>query len=114
MSVRIAPRPRPRLQTVAQAEEWGYRLLVVAAALLAVGLVMTAALVFVFVGVPLLILGTLLAWGDFVWMLRISRRPVHQAICEVCGKPNHTFLDAGPVPCEECGAMLDELPAAGR
>ena len=32
-------------------------------------------------------------------------------VCEVCGKPNRAFLNAGPVECEECGAMLDELPA---
>ncbi len=114
MTVRIAPHAPPRLQTVAQAEEWGYRLLVVAAALLAVGLVMTVALVFIFVGVPLLILGTLLAWGDFVWMMRVSRRPVRQAICEMCGKPNSAFLDAGAVPCEECGAILSERPEASR
>jgi hypothetical protein len=97
----------PRLQTVAQAEEWGYRLLMLAAALLAVGLMMTVALVFVFVGVPLLIIGTLLAWGDLIWMFRIARRPAVETTCPVCGKPSRAFLGAGPFPCDECGALLE-------
>jgi hypothetical protein len=103
----------PRLQTVAQAEEWGYRLLMLAAALLLVGLLLTVALVFVFVGVPLLVIGTLLAWGDLIWMFRIARRPALETTCPVCGKLNRAFLDAGPFPCDECGALLEAASDPG-
>jgi hypothetical protein len=103
------PQAPSRPRTAAQAEEYGYWLLMVAGVLLAAGLLMTVTLVFVFIGVPLLILGTLLAWGDFVWMLRVARQPVREAVCGVCGKPNRAFLNAGPVECDECGAVLDDL-----
>jgi hypothetical protein len=109
MTLRALPHPPPRPRTVTQAEEYGYWLLMVAGVLLAAGLLMTMTLVFVFIGVPLLILGTLLAWGDFIWMLRLSRQPVRESICPACGKPNRAFLNASPVECEECGATLNEL-----
>jgi hypothetical protein len=111
MTLRTMPQVPPRPRTVTQAEEYGYWLLMVAGVLLAAGLLMTVTLVFVFVGVPLLIIGTLVAWGDLIWMLRVARQPVRETICEVCGKPNRAFLDSGPVECEECGAFLNELPA---
>jgi hypothetical protein len=112
MILRTELPPPPRLQTVAQAEEWGYRLLMVAAALLAVGLLMTVALVFVFVGVPLLVIGTLLAWGDLIWMFRIARRPAVETTCPVCGKLNRAFPGAGSFPCGECGALLEAASVA--
>jgi len=111
MTLRTMPHVPPRPRTVNQAEEYGYWLLMVAGVLLAAGLLMTITLVFMFIGVPLLIIGTLLAWGDLIWMLRMARQPVRESVCEVCGKPNRAYLNAGPVECEECGALLDELPA---
>jgi hypothetical protein len=111
MTLRTMPHAPPRPRTVTQAEEYGYWLLMVAGVLLAAGLLMTITLVFVFIGVPLLILGTLLAWGDFIWMLRVARQPFRETICVACGKRNRAFLNTGPAECEECGAMLDELPA---
>jgi len=111
MTIRPMPHVPPRPRTATQAEEYGYWLLMVAGVLLAAGLLMTVTLVFVFIGVPLLILGTVLAWGDFIWMLRVARQPVRDIVCEVCGKPNRAFLNAGPIQCADCGAALKELPA---
>lgn len=108
MLLRALPHTPPRPRTVSQAEEWGYWLLMVAGVLLAAGLLMTITLVFVFIGVPLLIIGTLLAWGDFLWMLGLARRPVRETICEGCEKPNRAFLDSGPIYCEECSAFLGD------
>jgi hypothetical protein len=98
----------PRLKTVEQAEERGYQILMAAGALLALGLVLTITLVFAFIGVPLLIVGSLLAIGDLVWMVRTARRPIRELVCGDCEKPNRAFLDTGPFPCAECGAMLGE------
>src|SRR5947209_4995873 len=99
MLLRSAKPLLPRPRTVEQAEEQGYRLLMASGALLAIGLILTVTLVFAFVGVPLLVVGSLVALADLVWMLRVSRRPVRPIVCGNCEKPNRAFLDAGPFPC---------------
>ena len=104
----MALRSAPRLQTVEQAEERGYWVLMVAGVLVAIGLVCTVTLVFAFVGVPLLVIGTLIAVGDLVWMLRIARRPVREIPCRDCEKVNRAFLDTGPLRCSDCGTVLGE------
>lgn len=104
-------RSRPlRLQTVEQAEERGYWVLMAAGATVAVGLLLTITLVFAFIGVPLLILGSLLAVGDLIWMLSIARRPVEVITCGVCEKPNRAFRGAGRFRCADCGEALLEQP----
>jgi hypothetical protein len=103
--MRYAP---PRLQTVEEAEERGYRIMWVAGAMFAVGLLLTISLVFVFIGVPLMLVGALLALGDLVWMLHLAQRPVRDITCDNCEKPNRAFLDSGPFPCADCGRTLGE------
>ena len=107
---RYAP---PSLQTVEEAEERGYRIMWVAGALFAGGLLLTISLVFAFIGVPLMLAGALVGLGDLVWMLRLAQRPVREVTCDACEKPNRAFLDSGPFPCADCGKTLGE-PIVGE
>src|ERR1041385_5010275 len=104
-------RESPRIRTMGQAEEMGYRLLALGAAILAAGLLSSLTVVLLYPGIELLGLGALLILADIIWMFTISRRMTEEVYCPECHKRNVVLHGIGSFRCDDCGEVIALQPA---
>src|SRR5437899_1016594 len=96
----------PRIRTMGQAEERGYRLLALGAGMLGVGLLMSLTVVLLYLGIPLFVAGAMLVLGDIAWMYLISRRMTEHVSCPDCHKRNIVLPSVPSFVCDDCGQKI--------
>src|SRR5947209_5652689 len=96
----------PRIRTMGQVEEVGYRLLVVGAAILGAGLLSSLTLVLLYPGLELLALGAVLIVADIAWMFAINRRMTEEVFCPECHKRNVVLQGIASFRCDDCGEVI--------
>src|SRR5262249_43278046 len=62
----------PRIRTMGQAEQVGYRLLAFGAGMIGVGTLLSLTVVLIYLGAPLVLAGAMLVLGVILWMFAIS------------------------------------------
>lgn len=96
----------PRIRTMGQAEEVGYRLLAFGAGMLGAGILLSLTVVLIYLGVPLVLSGAAVLLGTIVWMFAISRHLNQEVFCPHCHKGN-LVLDTVPAfRCDDCGEEI--------
>src|SRR5947209_9230804 len=96
----------PRIRTMGQAEEIGYRLLVVGGAILGARLLSSLTLVLLYPGLELLALGAILILADIAWMFTINRRMTEEVFCPECHKRNVVLQGIPSFRCDDCGELI--------
>jgi hypothetical protein len=102
----------PKIRTMGQAEEIGYKLMMVGGGIMGVGLLLCLTVLFVGLGVPLLILGGLIVLADIAWMFRVMRRPSEEVRCPYCHKQNVVLVGVPSFACDDCHHVIE--PYASR
>jgi hypothetical protein len=108
----FGPSEGPRIRTMGQAEEVGYRLLALGASMLGVGLLLLLTVVLLYLGIPLVVAGVILTLGDIAWMFWISRRLTEEVFCPECHKRNVVLHGISSFPCDDCGTEIALQSAA--
>jgi len=103
-------RSAPRIRTMGQAEEVGYRLLAFGAGMLAVGILLSLTVVLIYLGVPLIVTGAAILLGTILWMFAISRHMTQEVSCPHCHKGNLVLDTAAAFLCDDCGEEIALQP----
>jgi hypothetical protein len=106
----VRERGAPRIRTMGQAEEIGYRLLVCGAGMLGVGILLSLTVVLIYLGAPLIVMGAAVLLGTILWMFAISRRMTHEVPCPHCHKGNLVLDTAASFRCDDCGEEIALQP----
>jgi hypothetical protein len=97
----------PKIRTMGQAEEIGYKLMMVGGGIMGVGLLLCLTVLFVGLGIPLLILGGLVVLADIVWMFYVMRRPTEEVKCPYCHKRNVVLAGVPSFACDDCHHTIE-------
>jgi hypothetical protein len=97
----------PKIRTMGQAEEIGYKLMMAGGGIMGVGLLLCLTVLFVGLGVPLLILGGMIVLGDIAWMFRLMRRPTEEVKCPYCHKRNRVLAGVPSFACDDCHHTIE-------
>jgi hypothetical protein len=108
--MRVGDQNAPRIRTMGQAEEMGYRLLAFGAGMVGVGILLSLTVVLIYLGAPLVMLGAMVVLGDILWMFAISRRMNQEVFCPHCHKANLVLDNVSHFQCDDCQERIELQP----
>jgi len=105
--LRATEHPARKIQTKAQAEAMGYKLMVIGGGIMGVGLLLCLTILLVGLGLPLLILGALVVLADIGWMFRIMKQGTERVRCPYCRKCSEVFHGVSLFTCDVCDRLVE-------
>lgn len=78
-----------------------------------VGLVLSFAMTFIVIGVPLVLLSAVLMVALFVWMIRLQKQPRRDVRCPYCNNVNSVFDSVTEFDCDICDRPIKFNEAGG-